>query len=153
MSDQKGENINGPPNYPGPPQPQAAYMMNNMPQPQSTGQQPQPGVQTQWEQTTTRTAMGGHPQMIPMQQQTMGQPQMMGMNTQMNMGTPQQPNSTGVMMNVIMPGGAGTNSKILTFTSLNENNTLKSCRSVPARNAPADEETGHLRNHYGHREF
>ncbi|KAJ3568161.1 hypothetical protein NP233_g5895 [Leucocoprinus birnbaumii] len=123
MSDQKFDqksDFSSPPNYPGPPagsggpsHPQAAYM-NNMPQQQSPymGQQPMPGVQTQYQQTTTTTARAGHPQMAPMQPQMtgqpmMGQPQVMNMGTTMSMGSNGQPQGNAVMMNVMMPGTVG----------------------------------------------
>lgn len=105
MNDQKVDYSN-PPTYPGPPggvpqQPQSAYMNQQSPY---MGQQPLPGMQFQ------QTTMGmGQPQMMPMQPNLTGQPSMMGMNANMNVGQtqqpqPVQPQSTGVMMNVMMPG-------------------------------------------------
>jgi hypothetical protein len=83
-------------------QPQMAYMNQQNPY---MGQQALPIVP--YQQTTTVAA---HPQMSPMQPvqpHLTGQPSMMSMNANMGAGQqqPMQPQTTGVMMNVMMPPG------------------------------------------------
>jgi hypothetical protein len=102
----------------------------------------------------------GQPQMIPMQPQMMGmgQPTMMNMNAnaQVNMGMPQQPmqpQSTGMMMNVVMPGMVGPNCECVLVKEAHKlNDFIDASRHGPVctRTTFPNEETRSMWYHHRH---